>query len=614
MCGIFAYSGPRNVKEILIEGLKYLEYRGYDSAGVAFFEGDQIHRFRVCGGVSELDKKIKTPVAKSSLGIGHTRWATHGVPSEKNAHPHYAHSIYVVHNGVLENEEEIKKIIDPKCLLSDTDTEVIPHLIHHFYKKEKLSFLKSVFKAINWMKGSYAVVAICEDKPDEIIAFKSGPPLILCKRGQEFFISSDPHSVKKQGCEMIFLEDEEVLFLKKDQFQIFNFKGETIVREFKKLPQELIHGEKGHHPHFMLKEILEQPQTLADLISSHIDKNKQNFFLKVSKGSNKKFDKLLKNSSGLLILACGSSYHSALFAKYFLEDICKIQVNVEIASEFIYRKAFISENTSVLFISQSGETADVLTAFKQIQSLGLSSISLCNVKNSSLDRKSDFALSMQAGPEMAVASTKTFSASLISLSFVAFHIAKLKGHLTLNQEKNFVKCLLALPSYLEKVLHCDQFFLQIMEKLQNFQAFFYLGRGFYYPIALEGALKLKEIAYLHAEAYPSGEMKHGPLAMIDKNTAVIALLPYSGILYKKSLINLKELKSREAYIITIGGNEEDDELKKTSDYHLALPESHELFHPLLALIPLQMMAYYISRSYGYNADRPRNLAKSVTVE
>ena len=614
MCGIFAYSGHRDVREILIKGLKGLEYRGYDSAGVAFFEGDHIHRFRVCGGVDELEKKVKAVSHKGFLGIGHTRWATHGAPSEQNAHPHRAHSIYVVHNGVIENEEEIKRIIDPRYFLSDTDTEMIPHLIHHFRKTERLSFLQSILKTINWIKGSYAVVAICEEHPEEIIAFKSGPPLIFCRGEQEFFISSDSYSAGKQAHEVIFLEDGEILFLKKNQFQIFNFKGEKVFRKFKKFSQKQVNSEKGDHPHFMLKEILEQPQTLVRLIANHIDKNKKDFYLRLSKGDKERFDELFTTSSELLILACGSSYHSALFAKYFLEDVGKIQVKVEIASEFIYRNAFISETTPVLFISQSGETADILTALRYIQAFGLTCLSLCNMRNSSLERKSDFSLSMLAGPEIAVASTKTFSASLMVLSFLAFHIAKLKGHLDLKSEQIFVKHLTSFPSLVEKVLHCDQFFLKIMERLKKFQAFFYLGRGLCYPIALEGALKLKEVAYLHAEAYPSGEMKHGPLAMIDKTTAVIALLPSSGVLYKKSLINIKEAKSRGACIISIGGKKEDKELKAVSDYHLSLPESHKLFQPLLTLIPLQMMAYYISRSYGYNVDRPRNLAKSVTVE
>ena len=615
MCGIFAYSGPRDVKKVLIEGLKNLEYRGYDSAGVAFFNGGHVHRSRVCGGVSELEKKTQALSCKSSLGIGHTRWATHGAPLEKNAHPHHSRFTYVVHNGVIENEQEIKKIIKAKNFSSDTDTELIPHLIDHFCEKEKLDFLQSTLRSIPLLKGSYAVVAINEERADEMIAFKSGPPLILCKDGNnEFFISSDLQAIGKKTFEILFLEDKEVLFLKKNQFQIFNFQGKKIDRKFKKYSSQKTYNGKGNYPHFMLKEILEQPQALTNLISNHIDKNHQEFGFKLSKGNEKEFESLIRNSSEILILACGSSYYSALFAKYFLESIGKMKINVEMASEFIYRKAFVSEKTLSLFISQSGETADILTALKQIKARGLKSLCLCNVKDSSLDRKTDFSLSMEAGPEVAVASTKTFSNSLIALSFLAFYLAKVKGHLDLKEEHSFVKALLALPSYIEKVLHCDQFFLTLMEKLKNFKTFFYLGRGAYYPIALEGALKLKEIAYLHAEAYPSGEMKHGPLAMIDKETAVLVLLPYSGVLYKKSLINLKEARSRGACIFSIGGREGDSDLKKNSDEHLLLPESHELFHPLLTLIPLQLMAYFISKSYGYNVDRPRNLAKSVTVE
>ena len=445
MCGIFAYSGPRNVAEVLIKGLKNLEYRGYDSTGVAFFNNDQIHRFRVRGGVDELEKKIQTAAYEGSLGIGHTRWATHGVPSEKNAHPHHSHCIYVVHNGIIENEDEIKKIIDPSLLLSDTDTEVIPHLIYHFYKNPNLNFLQSILESIKWFKGSYAVVAVNEKQPNEMVAFKSGPPLILCKGENEFFISSDLHAIGQQADQMIILEDGEVLFLKKNEFQIFNFQGEKVFREFKKCSQEKMESKKGHHPHFMLKEILEQPQSITRLIDNHIDKNKQEIVLKLSKGNEKEFSSLLKDSSELMILACGSSYHAALFAKYFLEDMGKIKVSVEIASEFIYRKAFVPKNTFILFISQSGETADILTAFKQIEQLGLKSFSLCNVRDSSLDRKTDFVLSMLAGPEVAVASTKTFSSSLMALSFLAFHLAKIKGLMDVKQEQDFVKSILNIP-------------------------------------------------------------------------------------------------------------------------------------------------------------------------
>ncbi len=611
MCGILAYSGPRNVTEVLIDGLKKLEYRGYDSAGLAFFGKKNIQHFRVCGGVNDLEKKVRKLSYKNSSGIGHTRWATQGAPSEKNAHPHRSHSIYVVHNGVIENTEEIRQILGPNpLLLSDTDTELIPHLINHFCKKK--SFLKSTLKCAGLLKGSYAVVAIHAKHPGEMIAFKSGPPLLFCKKKNEFFICSDSQAVGKGPLSALFLEDEELLFFKNNQAQIFNFKGEKLSRRFKKLSPKKKSNGKGPHPHFMIKEILEQPQAISRLINRHIDKKKKAIALKLSKGSENGWNSLLKNSSDLLILACGSSYYSALFAKYILEEIGGIKVHAEMASEFIYKKSITTPGAPALLISQSGETADILTALKQTKKKALKSFSLCNVANSTLERKACWALDMEAGPEIAVASTKSFSSSIMSLILLAFHIAKLKGWPV--KERFFVRSLLAFPSDMEKALNCRSIFLKIMNKLKKGQSFFYLGRGSYYPIALEGALKLKEVAYLHAEGYPSGEMKHGPLALIDKNSIIVALLPYKGELYKKSLINLKEAKTRGARILSIGGPKKDRELKGLSDYILPLPESHKLLHPLLSLIPCQLMAYSISISNSLNPDRPRNLAKSVTVE
>ncbi|MBC6415123.1 MAG: glutamine--fructose-6-phosphate transaminase (isomerizing) [Bdellovibrionales bacterium] len=613
MCGIFAYSGSQKTDKVLLEGLKNLEYRGYDSAGIAFFENNKIKRFRVRGEVKNLEKQIPKSSIKKGLGIGHTRWATHGKPSKINAHPHKSHFVYVVHNGIIENREEIKKIIPVKALRSETDTELIPHLIYHFIKSEQLSFFKAVLKSIPLLKGSYAVIAIYEKNPKEIIAFKSGPPLILGKKAKDFFISSDLEAFKEKT-DILFLEDEEILHLKNNTFQIFNFKGVLMSRSLKKNFKKKIsqiQNSKGRHPHFMIKEILEQPQSLSRLIERHLNQQKDQIEFKLFKGNKKIFNQSLKKSSQILILACGSSYFAGLFAKYVLEDIASLQVQVETASEFIYRNSFISPQTLILFISQSGETADVLTALKQIQKLNLTSFSLCNVQDSTLDRKTDFGLNLLAGKEIAVASTKSFSSSLLSLIFLAFHIKKIKEILNSKEEKDFIKNLISLPSHIKKVLNYNQFFIRTLEDLKNSKTFFYIGRGFYYPIALEGALKLKEIAYLHAEAYPSGEMKHGPLAIIDKNTTLIALLPFSGPLYQKNLTNIKEALSRGARLIAIGAQKE-EELK--NQHFLNLPKTNKYLHPLLTLIPLQMMAYYISRSYGYNADRPRNLAKSVTVE
>ena len=612
MCGIFAYSGSKNVTETLISGLTKLEYRGYDSAGIAFFNKDSIQRFRVSGGVQKLKNKTQSFSLKGGMGMGHTRWATHGSPSETNAHPHHSDSIYIVHNGVIENITEIKQIISIDNLVSETDTEVIAHLINHFYKSQKLNLLGAIFKSLPLLKGSYAVVAMNEKKPKELVAFKSGPPLILAKKENEFFISSDIQALE-DDVEVLFLEDEELLHLKENHFEVFNFKGNKIEKSFKKISKEIrnLNTSKGKHPHFMIKEILEQPMVLSQLIDNHINKNTKKIDFKLSKGKQEELNQILKTTSEILILACGSSYYAGLFAKYFLEDIAKVKVSVEIASEFIYKKPVILPKTLAVFISQSGETADILTALKQTVQLGLKSLCFCNVQNSSLDRKTDFSIPLFAGKEVAVASTKTFFASTLSLSLFACFIAQIRGLL---EEQKFITALLSLPILTEKTLKYDQFFLKIMKKLTSFKTFLFLGRGLYYPIALEGALKLKEIAYLHAEAYPSGEMKHGPLAMIDKNTAVVALLPAEGVLYQKSLTNLREAKSRGAYLIALGGKEEDQELKSLSDSFLNLPKAYNFIHPLLSIAPLQMMAYYIARSFGYNIDQPRNLAKSVTVE
>ena len=629
MCGIFAYSGPGDVTQILMDGLRKLEYRGYDSSGVAFFsENNQIQCIRASGDISALEKllsdEVKKPVsridtkaakASSSIsysGMGHTRWATHGAPTRENAHPHKAGPIYVIHNGVIENEEELKNLIDPQALSSETDTEVIAHLLLRFYKEEKRDLVKSVFKTMNCLKGSYAVTVLCEEKPGEIVAFKQGPPLALCK-GDGWVISSDIYSVEDSFKEAIFLEDAEVLFLKDQNFQIYNQKGRKVQRKFKVIPREQSLLDKKGFPHFMLKEIFEQPTVTQKILENSINDQKDQLSVKPAEGDHKSFDNLIKKVSSIRIVACGSSYFAGLFGKYLMEEFADVMVEVEPASEFIYRKTVFSENTLVLFISQSGETADTLTALNRVKEEGLKTVSLCNVSNSSLDRQVDYSFYMLAGQEVGVASTKAFTSSLVWLILLAFHFGKVRKVLSSEKEKSLVKALLQLPSYMEQVLSYKDFFPETAEALKTFSGFLYLGRGVFYPIALEGALKLKEIAYIHAEGYPAGEMKHGPLALIDKNRAVVTLLPSGGILYDKTLTNLKEAKTRGAGIIGLGGKDT-PELKNLCDHYLPLPKLPEFLLPVLAVIPLQMMAYYISRSFGYNADRPRNLAKSVTVE
>ena len=599
----------------------------------------------------------------------------------------------MVHNGVIENEEELRKIIQPEGLVSETDTELIACLVSRFYRQGKPDFFQSALKAMDLLKGSYAAAVLCAEAPGELIAFKKGPPLALCRGHGEFFVSSDPHVAGKYSEELLFLEDGDILHLQKNQFKVFHTgdgapprlvaagaprerslkqqgadsgqqtargrqqadQGAAPQRKFIRWPVKESLSEKGGYPHFMLKEIFEQPLAASRLIGANIDKARGELRLQISKGDKKSFDSLWKNHSRILIIACGSSYHAALFAKYIMEEMAPIHVDVEVASEFIYRIAALRHKGPALFISQSGETADILKALEQTKKQGLSAISLCNVQGSSLDRRADFGLNMAAGHETAVASTKTFSASLIMLSMLSLHIARLKSRLSENphqgeaappagsrgktarpkppaglkakpfksaarkpqsggEGREIIKSLLSLPSLMEEALSYDRLFLDQVERLKRFSGFFFLGRGAYYPIALEGALKLKEISYLHAEGYPAGEMKHGPLAMIDENMMAVFLLPSSEALYEKALTNLKEAKARGAALMAIGGPAESSELKKLCGSHLPLPKTHKALHPVLSLIPLQLMAYFISRSCGYNADRPRNLAKSVTVE
>ena len=651
MCGIFSYSGPRDPVNLLLAGLKDLEYRGYDSAGLAFFDQKgEIRRFRVCGGVEELSQAVKKKKIKAPslcVGIAHTRWATHGPPSTKNAHPHRFGLAYAVHNGVIENEDEIKNFVRPKKLVSDTDSEWIPCLVHHFRQTENLSFLQSALKTARKLKGAFATALIDGRNTDHLIAFKSGPPLVF-GRGLKggFFVASDPGALAGRAKDIMILEDEELLHIQGGGFQIFDFKGRRKHgKSFEKHFQKSQKSEKGRFPHFMLKEIFEQPKIVRRLIQTHTAKPDKKFLsrsgarvgkpaagqvtgqkpngavgggggfsLQLDKGDSKGLGAVLQKAPEILILACGSSYHAGLYAKYILEDYGGIKANVETAGEFVSRRAEVLPGSLALFVSQSGETADILSALKITQQKGLKSLSLCNVSHSSLKRKTDFSLNLMAGPEIAVAATKSFSASLVLLSFLAFYAARLKGALPAPTQRALKRHISALSQKTSAVLKRDVFFLKMMKNLKTFKKFFYLGRGPYYPLALEGALKLKEIAYLHAEAWSGGEMKHGPLAMIDSQSLVVALLPREGLLYKKSLINLKEAKARGACIVSIGGKAGDKSITALSAEHLPLPETHSALQALLAVPPLQMMAYYIARSYGYNVDKPRHLAKSVTVE
>ena len=609
MCGIFAYSGSRDVKNVLIDGLKKLEYRGYDSSGVAFFKDKQIQCFKSSGDLSHLETLLTQKKSNGQLGIGHTRWATHGAPTQKNSHPHSSGSIYVIHNGIIENEIEIKKKFDLNPVNSETDSECIASLISYFYKKES-QFIQSVFKSLEYLKGSYAVVVLCEESPNEMIGFTNGPPLLLCKGTKELYISSDPYVSSEYASQMIPLEAGEVVHIEGQNFKILDQKGKTVKKSFIALDKKESLSEKRGFPHFMLKEIFEQPTVMSSLLKRHIDRSHYKLKFELSRGSKSLFDQDIEKSSSLLIVACGSSYYVALFAKYIIEELSSLKVEVEFASEFIYRKSFLSQDTLALFISQSGETADTLIAFKKVKESKLKTISICNVKNSSLERTSDYFIDIEAGTEVGVASTKSFTASLLVLYLLSLHLGKIKKTKDLLEEEK-LKNLLSLPFFMEQILRTDSFFEKQAKKFKSFSGFLFLGRNLYYPIALEGALKLKEITYFTAEAYPSGEMKHGPLALVSKERAVVALMPSQGLFYKKTLINLKEAHSRGAYCFIIGG---DEEAKSFCDHLVPLPKTDRVTQALLTVIPLQLMSYFIAKDLGHNPDRPRNLAKSVTVE
>ena len=536
-------------------------------------------------------------------------------PTLANAHPHKAGPVYVVHNGVIENEAELRDLVNARSLVSETDTELVAHLLLRFYREEKGDLIKSAFKTMDCLKGSYAVTALCEEKPGEIIAFKKGPPLALLRGGGGFVISSDIYSAEENMKEAAFLEDGEAVFLKDQIFQIYKGPrpGDKVQRAFRPVQRGGAVPDKKNFPHFMLKEIFEQPFTAQKVLESASAGGKPLLNLKPDGGDQKTFNSLVKSAGSVRIIACGSSYFAGLFAKYLMEEFAGLTASAETAGEFIYRKTVFSENTPVLFISQSGETADILTALNRVKKQGLKTISLCNVPGSGLDRRTDYRFYLRAGPEMGVAGTKSFTNSLISLILLSLHCGKVRKTLSPPEEKRLMTALLQLPSFMEQILSCEDFYHKTAKTFKKFSGWLYLGRRFFYPIALEGALKLKEIAYISAEGYPAGEMKHGPLALIDKTRAVTALLPSGGVLYDKTLTNLKEARARGAFIMGLGGRDT-PELKKLCDLSLPLPDLPDFLSAVLSAIPLQLMAYYISRSFGYNADRPRNLAKSVTVE
>ena len=612
MCGIVGYIGHRQAYPILIKGLQRLEYRGYDSAGIALLDGD-IMNYKRKGKVADLEDFCKDKNITSSIGIGHTRWATHGVPNDVNAHPHYSKdkSISIIHNGIIENYESIKKALIKRGhqFESDTDTEVLVHLIEEIQKKENTSLFESVRLALNEVVGAYAIAVIANDITDEIIVAKKGSPLVVGVGEGEFFIASDATPIIEYTKEVVYLEEGEVARLSlKDGFELKTIENVPLTPYVQELEMSLEAIEKGGYEHFMLKEIFEQPQSITDTFRGRLISTSH----PISISSLKRYYEVFKNANRIIFISCGTSWHSSLLAEYYFEELLRIPVEVEYASEFRYRNPVINKGDIVIPISQSGETADTLAAIKMAKEKGAFLYGICNVVGSSIARETHTGIYTHAGSEIGVASTKAFSCQISLLLLMALSLGNKFG--TINQKRylRILKELENLPKTIEKVLKSNDIIESISEKYLDSQNFLYLGRGYHFPIALEGALKLKEISYIHAEGYPAAEMKHGPIALIDKNMPVVVIATKKGN-YHKVVSNIMEIKARGGKIIAVV-SEGDQEIEKLSDQIIEIPNCDELIAPILANIPLQLLSYHIANKKGCNVDQPRNLAKSVTVE
>ncbi len=622
------YLGARDPKEVILKGLKTLEYRGYDSSGVSILNKGKFKRVRAQGKLSQLCEKLQNEDFDGHLGIGHTRWATHGKPSERNAHPHQLNHVNIVHNGIIENYAEIKEklIKNGSQFESETDSELVAHLIER-EMNFNASLLNATINIIPGLRGAYSVLAVSEKTPDQCVAFKNGPPLLIGLGEDEIIVASDIQAIISYTKKIIYLEDDEIALISPGKVEIYNFKGQRIEKSPVTVNWDASQIEKQGYPHYMLKEIFEQPRAVAQAIDPHIDLSTRKINLSGVGFNVDNFEgpealdlkndllntnEILQTIERVFIVACGTSYYAGMLGEYLIERAAEVPVEIDLASEFRYRYPVIPKNSLLIVVSQSGETADTLAALRQAKKQGALTLSICNVPRSSIDREAHGHLYMNAGVEIGVASTKAFVSSLALMNILSLSLAKAKGLLNEDLEKKCVDEIVAAPSLMEGVLAYDKFFAQAADDLKKKRGFLYLGRGVSYPIALEGALKLKELAYMHAEGYASGEMKHGPLALIDETMAIIVLCPKDE-LYEKTISNLEEAKARGGMIISIGTGD-DERLKSISDHYLSLPETAWYVNPLLEVIPLQLLAYYVAKSLGNDVDQPRNLAKSVTVE
>ncbi len=609
MCGIVGYIGPQQATPIVLDGLRKLEYRGYDSAGIATIEQGKINISRAQGKLINLEKKLHDQPLVGQTGIGHTRWATHGRPSEINAHPHNAGGFVVVHNGIIENYLDLKNHLREQGhrFNSETDTEIIAHLVEQHYQ-ECGDFEAAVRKALSDVRGAYAVAILCQQEPGKLIAAKQGSPLVVGQGQGEYFVASDIPAMLSHTREMIFLEDGELVVFTTERMEITTLAGAVVERMPKTITWSPVMAEKDGYRHFMLKEIYEQPRAIADTIAGRIRADRGEVFLEHLNLDDDSLNKLER----IYIVACGTSWHAALVGKFMIEKHARIPVEVDIASEFRYRDPLVNERTLTLLISQSGETADTLAALREARGKSGKVLAICNVVESSIARESDGVIYTHAGPEIGVASTKAFTTQLVALYLFTLHLGRVRGVLDETACRQMLDELISLPRKVEQCLELDAAIEQASQGLMYAQDFLYLGRGNQYPIALEGALKLKEISYIHAEGYPAGEMKHGPIALIDEQLPVVVIAPHNET-FEKVAANMEEVQARGGRVLAIT-DQAGTGLADKAEIVLVVPQTIDDLMPVLTSIPLQLLSYHVAVLKGTDVDQPRNLAKSVTVE
>lgn len=614
MCGIVGYIGKKQAYPILIKGLKRLEYRGYDSAGVALVsDSKQLNVYKTKGKVADLEAFVAHKDVSGTVGIAHTRWATHGEPCSLNAHPHYSSTekLALIHNGIIENYATLKEKLQAKgyAFKSSTDTEVLVQLIEYIQISNHIDLLTAVQLALQEVIGAYAIAVLDRDNPDEIVAARKSSPLVVGIGTDEFFLASDATPIVEYTDQVVYLEDEEIALIRRDQpLRIVNLNNVECSHEVKTVALNLGQLEKGGYPHFMLKEIFEQPDCICDCMRGRVSVDENHVIL----SSVIDHKERLIHAKRFIIVACGTSWHAGLIGKQLIESFCRIPVEVEYASEFRYRNPVINENDVVIAISQSGETADTLAAVELAKSHGAFIFGICNVIGSSIPRITDTGAYIHVGPEIGVASTKAFTGQVTVLVMLALTLAKERGTLSETEYLSMVRELSAIPSKMKEVLQLNDRIAQLSKIFTYAHNFIYLGRGYSYPVALEGALKLKEISYIHAEGYPAAEMKHGPIALIDAEMPVVVIATRNG-LYEKVLSNIQEIKARKGRVIALV-TRGDTVISRIADTCIELPETPECLEPLITTVPLQMLAYHIAVCKGMDVDQPRNLAKSVTVE